>query len=89
MRWSEVASKLLGLRTGKQCRERWYNHLHPSLKKSPWTEDEDERLIELQKSLGNSWSKISQSLPGRRQVISIYLFVCCDAHGEYFVVKMK
>ena len=24
-------------RTGKQCRERWYNHLDPSVKKGEWT----------------------------------------------------
>ena len=27
-------------RSGKQCRERWYNHLDPSVKKSKWTEEE-------------------------------------------------
>ena len=24
-------------RTGKQCRERWYNHLDPHVKKGEWT----------------------------------------------------
>lgn len=66
VKWSDVSAKLIGLRTGKQCRERWFNHLHPSLKKSPWTEEEDQILIDSQQMLGNTWTKISQNLPGRR-----------------------
>ena len=26
-------------RTGKQCRERWYNHLSGGIKKGEWTEE--------------------------------------------------
>lgn len=33
---SEVAASLPG-RVGKQCRERWYNHLDPGIKKGDWT----------------------------------------------------
>ena len=32
---SQVAAKVPG-RDGKQCRERWLNHLHPDLRKGPW-----------------------------------------------------
>jgi hypothetical protein len=38
-KWSNVAKKMAG-REGKQCRERWHNHLSPSIKKSAWTEAE-------------------------------------------------
>ena len=43
--WTRIASKLkdyLGMerRTGKQCRERWYNHLSPTVNKQPWTQQE-------------------------------------------------
>ncbi|RYY81178.1 hypothetical protein EON63_15980, partial [archaeon] len=24
-------------RIGKQCRERWHNHLNPDINKAPWT----------------------------------------------------
>lgn len=36
MKWSVVAQSLPG-RTGKQCRERYVNHLNPRLKSSEWT----------------------------------------------------
>jgi len=34
-KWSLIAQNLEG-RLGKQCRERWYNHLDPAIKRTPW-----------------------------------------------------
>ena len=39
VKWSVIAAELPG-RLGKQVRERWYNHLDPTLNKSAWTVDE-------------------------------------------------
>lgn len=39
---------LLPGRLGKQCRERWCNHLDPSVKKTKWTPHEDEVLFNAQ-----------------------------------------
>lgn len=63
-KWSEIAEHVPG-RLGKQCRERWVNHLSPDVKKEDWTMDEDQRLVELQTKYGNRWKVISQYLPGR------------------------
>lgn len=64
-RWSEIAMRVPG-RIGKQCRERWFNHLDPSIKHGEWTEEEDRLLIEGQRALGNKWSQIAKHyLPGR------------------------
>lgn len=30
-KWAQIAEKLIG-RAGKQCRERWHNHLRPDIK---------------------------------------------------------
>jgi len=38
-KWSAIAKHLPG-RMGKQCRERWHNHLDPNIKKGPWSEEE-------------------------------------------------
>lgn len=62
--WSVIATHLKG-RIGKQCRERWHNHLDPSINKGPWTNEEDERIISLHSQLGNKWAEISKYLPGR------------------------
>jgi hypothetical protein len=39
-KWSQIAQQLPG-RIGKQCRERWHNHLNPNINKAPWSEQED------------------------------------------------
>ena len=36
--WSLIGDFFVD-RTGKQCRERWTNHLSPGLKKGEWTEE--------------------------------------------------
>lgn len=64
MNWSSIASHLEG-RHGKQCRERWFNCLDPSIKTDPWSPEEDRTIIETHKLIGNKWSEISKMLPGR------------------------
>lgn len=63
-KWSKIAS-YLPLRTGKQCRERWHNHLNPHICKAPWTEEEDQIILDAHGKFGNQWSCIAKLLPGR------------------------
>lgn len=72
--WTSLARELnlrvhrgLPIRQGKQCRERYYNHLDPGLKKEKWTPEEDLTLINVQKVLGNKWSKIAEKISGRTE----------------------
>ncbi|KAF0689258.1 hypothetical protein As57867_019206, partial [Aphanomyces stellatus] len=63
-RWGLIASYIAG-RNGKQCRERWHNHLNPSIKKGPWDAHEDATLVELQARFGNRWALFTKTLRGR------------------------
>ncbi|KAL6854003.1 hypothetical protein ACP4OV_020032 [Aristida adscensionis] len=64
-RWDFLA-KVSGLkRTGKSCRLRWVNYLHPGLKRGRMTPDEQRLVLHLHAKWGNRWSRIAKSMPGR------------------------
>ena len=64
MRWSAVGKQMVG-RSGKQCRERWHNHLSPDVDKSDWSAEEDAAIIRMVQQLGTRWSEIVKDFPGR------------------------
>jgi pre-mRNA-splicing factor CDC5/CEF1 len=56
--WARVAS-LLTRKSAKQCKARWYEWLDPSIKKTEWNRDEEEKLLHLAKLLPNQWRTIA------------------------------
>ena len=64
VRWSAVGAQMSG-RSGKQCRERWHNHLSPEVNKSEWSVEEDALIISKVHELGTRWSEIVKDFPGR------------------------
>jgi hypothetical protein len=58
--WVAIKEHIPG-RTDVQCRERWCNILNPELNSGPWTEEEDQKLIQAIKLHGiGKWSLISE-----------------------------
>jgi pre-mRNA-splicing factor CDC5/CEF1 len=57
-------SSLLARKSSKQCKARWENYLSPDVKKTEWSKDEDEKLMNLVKMMPTSWRTIS-SVVGR------------------------
>ncbi|CAG8500175.1 4675_t:CDS:2 [Funneliformis caledonium] len=51
-----------GIRDGKQCRERWHNHLNPELIYGPLTPEEDEQILTYYSEMGTKWAMMSQLL---------------------------
>ena len=67
VKWSVIAQKLQG-RIGKQCRERWFNHLDPGINKGEWTNEEDRIVFEAQKQFGNRWSRSPSFFLGEQKI---------------------
>ncbi|CAH8295271.1 unnamed protein product, partial [Schistosoma turkestanicum] len=56
--WARIAS-LLHRKAAKQCKARWYEWLDPSVKKTEWSREEDEKLLHLAKLMPTQWRTIA------------------------------
>ena len=71
-KWGIIAEEInstfhnrLKIRSGKQCKERWTNHLDPIMKRDKWTPEEDIAALKLFQKYGRKWSKISRLIGNR------------------------
>ena len=64
MRWKDIALEVPE-RSAKQCRERWYNHVDPTIRSGEYTRDEHRTILEFHLEKGNKWSEMAVLLPGR------------------------
>ena len=55
--WAQIATNLSN-RNGKQCRERWRNHLRPQLNKGEWTTQEDVDIWDHVQTMGTKWAQV-------------------------------
>ena len=56
--WARVAS-LLPRKSSKQCKSRWFEWLDPSIKKTEWSREEDEKLLHMVKIMPTQWRSIA------------------------------
>ncbi|EAY20572.1 Myb-like DNA-binding domain containing protein [Trichomonas vaginalis G3] len=79
--WKSVASFMPG-RNVRQCRERWNKFLSPSVNLSPFTREEDVRLLGLYKELGPQWVKIGKHLGNRSDIAIKARFMLLERHRK-------
>ncbi|ODM94492.1 Myb-related protein A [Orchesella cincta] len=75
-KWTLIAKHLKG-RIGKQCRERWHNHLNPDINKAHWSETEDNIIIDAHAKWGNQEAPQDQArhqAGGREQRKQLFSF---------------
>jgi len=56
--WARISS-LLVRKSAKQCKARWFEWLDPSIKKTEWSREEDEKLLHLAKLMPTQWRTIA------------------------------
>jgi Myb superfamily proteins, including transcription factors and mRNA splicing factors len=65
--WALIA-RAIQKRTGKQCRDRYYNYLAPNINHNPISAGEYETIYIKYKEIGSKWLKIAKFLqPGRTE----------------------
>lgn len=62
--WVEIA-KHVGTRSRKQCRERYVNHVCPSIDNRNWTLQEDLFILKAHGQMNDRWCTIAKTLKGR------------------------
>jgi len=65
-RWAEVSRALPG-RKGKQCRDRYVNHLAPGINRGDWAAEEEQVLAAGYAVEGTRWAALARRLPGRTE----------------------
>ena len=65
--WKVVAKELPG-RNPRQCKDRWQGYLSPDISNEPWTQYEDEMLVEKYKEFGPKWKYISTFFKNRTDI---------------------
>jgi Myb-like DNA-binding domain len=65
-KWSMCSKNIPG-RSGKQCRERWFNILNPNVKKGDWKPEEDALIFQMFQTCGPKWTMIAGCLEGRTE----------------------
>ncbi|CAD6892087.1 unnamed protein product [Tilletia controversa] len=80
--WARISS-LLVRKTPKQCKARWYEWLDPSIKKTDWSKEEDEKLLHMAKLMPTQWRTIAP-IVGRTatQCIERYQKLLDDAEAR-------
>ncbi|ESO92544.1 hypothetical protein LOTGIDRAFT_190497 [Lottia gigantea] len=78
--WARIAS-LLHRKSSKQCKARWYEWLDPSIKKTEWSREEEEKLLHLAKLMPTQWRTIAPII-GRTAAQ-------CLEHYEYLLDKAQ
>lgn len=73
--WETLARQIGDGATGRQARDRYFNHCDPTIVHASWTRFEDTQLFILHEKKNGNWYNIAAAMPGRSsmQVKARYL----------------
>lgn len=62
--WVKISLEFIE-RTSEEVEKRWKLRVDPTTKKTPWTKEEDSKILYLHRKLGGNWKLIATHLTGR------------------------
>jgi hypothetical protein len=65
--WAGVAQRM-PQRNERQCKDRWFHYLSPSVQPHPWTPEEDLLLLDRVRACGPKWVRIGVYFPTRTDI---------------------
>ncbi|KAH0786315.1 Myb-like DNA-binding domain containing protein [Histomonas meleagridis] len=81
--WASIAKFIGNGRTRAQCSQRWCRCLDPKISKDQWTDEEEEKLINLIKNNQNrGWTSIASLMVHRSDVQCRYHFLQMQRDGK-------
>jgi Myb-like DNA-binding protein FlbD len=63
--WTRIAGGM-GIRSAKQCRERYTQHLKPGINRSPISDEEGRQIMRMVSESGQRWAQIARNLGTNR-----------------------
>jgi len=86
--WNRISDGVPG-RSGKQCRERWSNHLNPAVIRGiGWSEQEDRQILETHILQGNKWAMLSRRLMRSDNAVKNRWNSCLRRGVERYLVQV-
>jgi hypothetical protein len=81
--WATIAHFVGGGRQRSQCVQRWTRGLDPRLAKTPWTPEEERKLLIVMRELGHTaWTRISAAMGDRSDTQCRYHFSQMTRYGK-------
>jgi len=67
-KWNDIA-QFVGTKNSDQCNQHWHRVINPKISKKPWSEEEDDILIDRVFDYGeSSWKRVAEGLSGRTDI---------------------
>lgn len=77
--WAKVARQM-GNRSVRQCKERYFHYLAPSINKKEWSNEEDSLLMSSVLKYGKKWKVFEELFSNRTEI---------DIRNRYYVLQRK
>jgi hypothetical protein len=64
----EMISNFLPGKNSRQCMDRWKGYLSPWISNHPWSNEEDQFLLQMVAEMGKKWVKLTSFFPYRSDI---------------------